>query len=136
MRRMRGVSTIAFVPGSYPMKDEKNFPIIATTTIQADKGFIPTTRKGDVIWVRPKPITHALHFKTMAGRRRAMDNFVKQAAEVLKDKGEQGMVFIAEPSNLILYADPKDIIRVPVYRGFEARYANLMRAHVRREKRQ
>src|SRR4051812_39847714 len=85
---------------------------------QGKKAYVPNGHK---------PLTHALHFRNHGARRRALANFEKQNAS-----GNPGPVAFG---NGIAYANPKDIVKVPVRKGFDNDFATWMRAQVRREKR-
>jgi hypothetical protein len=110
--KMRKGNTTVYVPGSRRMLDEKNLP-------KFDEA-------GRPLWIKPKPIAHVLHFKSAAGKLRARATFNAKNAE--------GTAVMAV-ENLIVYADPKDVVRVPLYRGFDARLANQLRADIRRNQR-
>lgn len=62
-----------------------------------------------------KPIGHMIHFKTAAAKRRA------QAAAA-----ERGIAY-SHVGELIPLAQPRDLVKVPVFRGFSARLANEIR---------
>jgi hypothetical protein len=76
-------------------------------------------RKGRPAWYHAKPLTTVLHFRNAAGKRRAVEK-----AKAL------GVAF-AHVNELIPLAEPRDLTRVPLYRGFSARFANEVRAKIR-----
>lgn len=77
-------------------------------------------KPGDVVWLRPKPVSYALHFRNAAAKLRAMAN----------ERAMNAGRVVAAPD--IRFANPTDIVHVPVYAGIESRLANVLRARARR----
>lgn len=119
-RKMFLPSTV--IPGSRPRLDRKGQPVIAEQTIKERPGSpLSIQRKGEVEFIRPQPAGFALHFRNAAAKLRTAAHMASQG--------------ISGPAD-IKYAAPKDIVRVPLYRGLSARFANEVRGMMRRQQRQ
>ncbi len=67
------------------------------------------------------PASFMVRFKTAAGKVRARAKMIEQGKD--------------DEDNLVLYANKNDLVKIPVYTGFDSRFANQMRAKVRRDQR-
>jgi hypothetical protein len=131
-----------YVPGAYVMQDKLGAPLIAERTEKLNRagqqasyredgfsidGVLTVQRAGEPLWQRARPTSRLVHFAKEAGKRRALANMRAQG-KTLADLKKAGLPLAA-------FADPKDIKMVPLYRGLNARLANLIRANMRRDER-
>jgi hypothetical protein len=109
------------IPGARFVRGDRGEIVYADAAVKERAGSpLSIQKRGDAIQFMPKPTAKVLHFRSAAAKLRALENQRKQCPGVE----------VKVPD--IRYADPKDIVRVPVYAGLSARLANEMRAGIRR----
>lgn len=79
----------------------------------------PLIVRGVPVWHRPKPMSTEIHFKNAAAKRR------------VKAKAAAMGVEFRHVRELLPLAEPRDLVRVPVFRGFSARFATEVRAKIK-----
>lgn len=79
----------------------------------------PVFVKGVPLWHLGKIATTEIHFKNAAAKRR------------VKAKAAAMGVGYRHVRELLPLAEPRDLVRVPTFRGFPARFANEVRAKIK-----
>lgn len=96
-------------------------PITATSDEKV--GRVTVQRAGQPKWNRAKPVQMAIHFRNEAAKRRT-------EAKVKADNIPEAAIKLF---GLATYANPKDLVKVPVYTGVPQFLATRARAVARRD---